>query len=179
MEQIPIEEATVEQVDMSKGDCDPQRFLARSVGPWREELTLQQAPGRTCRGTTLDQHVPEELHPIEGTHAEAACEELQPVARTHAGEVCRRLSPMGKTPCWRNSERNPPAKDTKCYELTAAPVAFLMCCWDSVVGNLKVKPKKKGEVRGRCLITNEINFPKQSLVDTWHSASVNSPHQNF
>lgn len=48
MEQIPIEEATMEQMDMSEGGCGPQRLLARSIDHWREELTLQQVPGRTC-----------------------------------------------------------------------------------------------------------------------------------
>jgi len=67
--------------------------------------TLEQAPARTCRpmergahagvgllaglvtpwGPTLEQPVPEGLHPMGGTHAGAVHEELQPVGRIHVG----------------------------------------------------------------------------------------------
>jgi len=79
---------------------------------------LDQAPARTCRpvergahagagllaglvtpwGPTLEQPVPEGLHPMGRTHAGAVGEELQPVGRTHVGEVCGELSPMRGTP---------------------------------------------------------------------------------
>jgi len=69
----------------------------------------------TLWGPTLEQPVPEGLHPVEGTHAGAyhaelhpaggthagaVCEELQPVGRTHFGEVCGELSPVRGTSCW-------------------------------------------------------------------------------
>jgi len=38
-----------------------------------------------CEGSTLEQSVPEGLHPLKGTHAGAVCEELWPVGRSHAG----------------------------------------------------------------------------------------------
>ncbi|KAK4811169.1 hypothetical protein QYF61_019800 [Mycteria americana] len=50
----PVENPMPEQVDAPKGGCDPvesprwSRFLAGPVDPWREEPTLEQAPGRTC-----------------------------------------------------------------------------------------------------------------------------------
>jgi len=82
--------------------------------------TLEQVPGRTCRpvergahagagllaglvtpwGRTLEQPVPEGLHPVGRTHARAACEELQPVGRTDVGEVCGELPPVRGTSWW-------------------------------------------------------------------------------
>ena len=81
---------------------------------------MEQAPGRTCGpmergahagagllsglvtpwGPTLEQPVPERLHPAGRTHAGAVCEELQPVEKTNIGEVRGGLSPVGGTPCW-------------------------------------------------------------------------------
>jgi len=47
-------------------------------------------------GPTLEQPVPEGLHPVGGTHSGAAGEELQAMGRTYVGE----LSPMRGTSCW-------------------------------------------------------------------------------
>ena len=78
---------------------------------------LEQVPGRTCGpmergaharaglvawlmtlwGTTLEQPIPEGLHPVGRTHAGALPEELQPVGSTHVGEVCGKLSPVRGT----------------------------------------------------------------------------------
>ena len=51
-------------------------------------------------GHTLDQSVPEGLHPVERTCAWAVCEELQPVGGTRAVEVHGGLCPMGGIPHW-------------------------------------------------------------------------------
>jgi len=100
---------TPEQVGMPEGGCDP-------VG----SPVLEQAPSRTCRpmergaharagllarlvtpwGPTLEQPVPEGLHPMGRTQAGAVSEELQPVGRSHIGEVCGELSAMRGTSCW-------------------------------------------------------------------------------
>ena len=81
---------------------------------------LEQASGRTCRpvergahtgagllarlvtpqGSTLEQAVPEGLHPMEGTHAVAVHEELQRVERNCFRAVRGGQSPVGGTPCW-------------------------------------------------------------------------------
>jgi len=75
---------------------------------------VEQAPARTCGpvergahagadllaglvtlwGPTLDQPVPEGMHPMGRTHAGVVREELQPVGRTHVGEVHLELSPV-------------------------------------------------------------------------------------
>jgi len=70
---------------MEKGAHAEAGLLAGLVTPW---------------GPTLEQPVPEGLHPVEGTHAEAVRGELQPVGRTHTGEFRGGLSPVGGTPCW-------------------------------------------------------------------------------
>ena len=50
----PMEDPTPEQVDASKGGCDPMgslcwsRLLAGPVNPWRQEPTLKRFAGRTC-----------------------------------------------------------------------------------------------------------------------------------
>ena len=68
-------------------------LLAGLVTPW---------------GATLEQPVPEGLHPVEGTHAGAVHEELQPMGRTHIGEVCGELSPVrGTSRCSRGEESFP------------------------------------------------------------------------
>jgi len=81
---------------------------------------LEQAAARTCRpvergahtragllaglvtpwGPTLEQPVPEGLHPVGRTQAGAVPKELHPVGRTHIGEVCGELSPMRGTSRW-------------------------------------------------------------------------------
>jgi len=124
---------------MPEGSCDPMGSPA-----------LEHAPARTCRpvetgaharagllagfvtlweGPTLEQSVPEGLHPMEGTHAGAVCEELQPMGRTPVREVCGELSPVRGTFTLEQgkSGRNPPhegqgAAETRCDELTAAPI---------------------------------------------------------
>jgi len=71
----------------TRGERSPRR--SRSAG---RALTLW--------GPTLEQPVPEGLHPAGGTHAGAVREELQPVGRTHIGEVCGELSPVRGTSRW-------------------------------------------------------------------------------
>jgi len=81
---------------------------------------LEQAPARTCGpvqrgahtgagflaglvtpwGPTLEQPVPEGLHPMGRTHTGAVHEELQPVGRTHVGEVCGERSAVRGTSHW-------------------------------------------------------------------------------
>jgi len=87
---------------------------------------VEQAPGRTCgpvergahagagllaglicrRGPTLEQSVPEGLHPMARNHAGAVCEELQSMGSTHVGAVCGGLSSMDGTPCWEECEKS-------------------------------------------------------------------------
>jgi len=52
----------------------------------------------TCGGPTLEQSIPEDCTPWEGTHTGAVGEELQPVGRTHVEAVCGELSPVRQTP---------------------------------------------------------------------------------
>lgn len=52
----------------------------------------------TNQGPTLEQFVPGELHPMEGTHNGAVGEELQLVGGTFIGEDGRELFLMGGTP---------------------------------------------------------------------------------
>lgn len=56
-----------------------------------------QYHGTLCSVYKLEQSVPEELHPMEGTHTTAVLEEPQPVGSTHVGEAWERLSPAGGT----------------------------------------------------------------------------------
>ncbi|OPJ73508.1 hypothetical protein AV530_005844 [Patagioenas fasciata monilis] len=104
----PVEDPTPEQEDALEEVCDPMgspcwsRLLAGPVAPWREQLTLEQVcwqdlgtPGRPM----LEQYVPEELQPMEVTHAGAVHGGLQPMARTLI-EVYGGLSLVGGTPCW-------------------------------------------------------------------------------
>jgi len=70
---------------MERGAHAGAGLLAELVTPW---------------GPTLEQPVPEGLHPMGRTHAGAVCEELQPVGRTHVGEVCGELSPVRGTSRW-------------------------------------------------------------------------------
>jgi len=51
----------------------------------------------TLWGPTLEQPVPEGLHPVEGTHAGAVQAGLHSVGRTHVGEVFGELSPVRGT----------------------------------------------------------------------------------
>jgi len=45
-------------------------------------------------GPTLEQPVPEGLHPVGRTHAGEVWEELQPLGRTHIGGFSGELSPV-------------------------------------------------------------------------------------
>jgi len=67
---------------MERGAHARAGLLAGLVTPW---------------GPTLEQPVPEGLHPMEGAHTGAVCEELQPMERTHVGEVCGEPSLVRKT----------------------------------------------------------------------------------
>jgi len=67
---------------MQRGAHAGAGLLAGLVTPW---------------GPTLEQPIPEGLHPVEGTHIGTVHEELQPVGRTH---VCGELSPVRGTSCW-------------------------------------------------------------------------------
>ncbi|GAB0209911.1 hypothetical protein GRJ2_003456800 [Grus japonensis] len=87
MEQIstlqPMEDPMPEQVNAPEGGYDPveslhwSKLLAGLVDLWREEPTLEQS-------------IPEGLHPVE--EIRAVHEELQPVGRTQIGEIHGRLS---------------------------------------------------------------------------------------
>jgi len=70
-----------------------------AVSPWRARAGAGSCQDLwTHGGPTLEQSVPEALHPMEGTCARAVGEELQPMGRTHIVEVCGGLSPVGGTP---------------------------------------------------------------------------------
>jgi len=105
----PMEGTPRRSRGMPEGGCDPMgslrwsRFLPGPVASWRKEPTPEQVcwQGLCPRGgPTLEQPVPEGLHPVGGTHAGAVVEELQPMGRTHVGEVCGELSPMGGASRW-------------------------------------------------------------------------------
>jgi len=49
---------------------------------------------------TLEQPIPEGLHPLGRTHTGAGREELKPMGRTRVGEVCGELSPVRGTSRW-------------------------------------------------------------------------------
>ncbi|CAN0302372.1 unnamed protein product, partial [Bubo scandiacus] len=105
----PVEDPTPEQVDVPKGGCDPirslcwSRLLAGPVIPWREEFTLEQAPGRTydppgdplwsslflkdctlSKGPTLEQFV-KKGSPWEGLTLEKFMENCLQWEGPHAG----------------------------------------------------------------------------------------------
>jgi len=109
-------------------------------------------------GPTLEQPVPEGLHPMEGIHAGTVREELQPMGRTHIGEVCGELSPVRGTFTLEQGQsvRSPPpeeegAAETKCDELTITPIP----CPPALFGGRRerngseAEPRKKGGVGGR------------------------------
>jgi len=77
-------------------------LLAGLVTPW---------------GPTVEQPVPEGLHPVGRTHAGAVHEELQPVGRTHV-EVRGELSAVGAS----EESRKEGAAETMCDDLTTTPV---------------------------------------------------------
>ena len=79
------------------------RLPAGPADPWREEPTLEQVCWQGLwphGGPTLEQPVPEGLHPVEGIYSGVVHGELQLVGRTHTGEVHGGLSPVGGTPHW-------------------------------------------------------------------------------
>ena len=76
----PVEDPTLEQVDVPEGDCDPMG------DPRWSSLFLKDC-------------IPWKGH-VERTHAGAVCEDLQSVGRTHVGEIHGGLPPVGGTPCW-------------------------------------------------------------------------------
>jgi len=111
-------------------------------------------------GPTLEQPVPEGLHPVEGTHTGAVPEGLQPVGRTHAGAVHGELSPMRGTFMLEQGQsmRSPPpeeegAAETTCDEQTATPTPHspVPLGGRRERNGSEVEPRKKGGVRGRCL----------------------------
>ncbi|KAK4827851.1 hypothetical protein QYF61_022001 [Mycteria americana] len=98
----PVEDPTLQQVDMSQGKLQPM-----------EDPMQKQAPGRSCslwrrvhagasflagpvawERPTLEQSISEGLHPMERTHTGAVLQELQPIERTHVGEVLEELQPI-------------------------------------------------------------------------------------
>ncbi|KAK4810960.1 hypothetical protein QYF61_014432 [Mycteria americana] len=95
-----MEDPMPEQVDAPKGGCDPveslcwSRLLAEPVNPRREETMLEQGCWQDLwphGGPTLEQSIPEGLHPME---------------RAHAGAVHGRLSPEQAIPkCWKSSNQ--------------------------------------------------------------------------
>ncbi|PKU33551.1 hypothetical protein llap_16145 [Limosa lapponica baueri] len=93
----PTEDPARDQVDVSKGGCDPEespcwsRLLAGPVTLWREEMMLEQVWDQNllpCVGPVLEPSIPEGLKPVETSQAGAVCEELQPLGRALIGEVC-------------------------------------------------------------------------------------------
>lgn len=100
----PVEDPTLEQLDVSKGGCGPEgslcwcRFLAGPADSWGGVLAEARFAGRTC-DPIGSPSLPEGLHSVERTHA-GAVHDLQPVGRIHTGEVCRGLSQVRGTPRW-------------------------------------------------------------------------------
>jgi len=90
---------------MPEGGCDHRTGAGsfQDLGTCGERSPRwSRFAGRACvhGGPTLEQPVPEGLHPMEGIHVGAALEELQPVGRTYIGDVCGELSPMRWTSRW-------------------------------------------------------------------------------
>jgi len=140
---------------------------------------LEQAPTRTCGptergaharagllaglvtpwGPTLEQPVPEGLHPVGGTHAGAVREELQPVGRTHIEAVCGELSPVrgpqagAGAECEESSPEGQGAAETTCAELTvtSSPHPPVPLGGRRERNRSEAEPSKKGGVGGRCL----------------------------
>ena len=113
-----------------------------------EDLTLEQLDvpedGRDSMGKyMLEQPVPEDLWPME---------------RTHAREVRGEVSPMGGTPHWsRGRVRSPPPEEEgaaeTCDELTTIPIPHLpVVLWREEVVKIgsEVEPGKEGRVEGKC-----------------------------
>ena len=77
----------------------PEQAAGRSCGLWRGAHAGAGFLAGTVAhgGPTLEQFVPEELYPMERTHAGAVLEELQPMGRTHIG-ICEELYLLGGSP---------------------------------------------------------------------------------
>ncbi|KAK4830792.1 hypothetical protein QYF61_013625, partial [Mycteria americana] len=98
----PVEDPTLKQADMPWRKLQPvenpcqRRLLAGTVAPG-EEPTLEKVFWQDlwpCGGPTLEQSVPEGLHPVERTRAGTVLEELQPTGRTCAGVAHAGLYPV-------------------------------------------------------------------------------------
>jgi len=114
-----------------------------------ESPVLEQAPGRTCGpvergahagagllaglvtlwGPTLEQPVPEGLHPVGGTHAGAVCEELQPVGKDSQRRSLWRTVSHERDLTLEQGQRvrSPPPEEegeaeAACDELTTTPI---------------------------------------------------------
>ncbi|GAB0204061.1 hypothetical protein GRJ2_002871700 [Grus japonensis] len=64
----------------------------QSYGSWQDLWSCGEEP-------TLEQSIPEGLHPVEWTHAGGAFEGLQPVGRTHVEEILATYPNI----CWRDN----------------------------------------------------------------------------
>lgn len=83
-----------------------------AVTPWEACAGGGSWQDLCLRGdSTLEQPLPEGLHPMESTHTGAICEKLQPVGRIHVGEACEGLFPVGGTLCWSRERVSHPAED--------------------------------------------------------------------
>jgi len=103
---VAVEGTASQSRYMPEGSCDPVGSPALEQTPARARRSMERgAHARagllaglvTLWGPTLEQTVPEGLHPVEGTHAGACHEELHPMRRTHAGAVCEELQPVGRS----------------------------------------------------------------------------------
>jgi len=130
---------------MKRGAHARAGLLAGLVTPWK--------------GPTLEQPVPEGLHPVGMTHAGAVREELQPLGRTHIGEVCGELSPVRGTFMLEQgkSVRSLPPEGqgsaaTTCDELTATPIPHPPVPPEGrrERNGIEAEPGKKGGMEGRC-----------------------------
>jgi len=129
------------------GPADPRReeptpragLLAGLVTPW---------------GPTLEQPIPEGLHPMEGTHAGAVNKDLQPMGRTPHWDSWWRTVSRGRDPTLEQG-RSVRRKERQrmCDELTTAstshPPAQL---GGEEVAKIRseVEPGNTGGVGGRC-----------------------------
>ncbi|KAM9590860.1 uncharacterized protein ACIBXB_005909 [Morphnus guianensis] len=142
----PVEDPTLEQVDVPEGGCDAMeiphwsRFLAGPVTPWI--------------GPTLELSIPEGLHPVERTHAGAVRGELQPVEGPTLEKFVEDCLPWEGPHAGAGGEfEEEGVEETTCDELTAIPVPPSTCATQGEeVEKIRseAEPGKKGGVRGRC-----------------------------
>ena len=125
------------------------RVLAGPVAPRREEPRLEQFAGRTCdpaMGPTLEQSVPEGLHPVEGTPHWSSLWRTAACGKDSGWRSSWRTVFHGRDPVLEQgkSVRSPSPEEegtaeTTCDELTAAPMPHPPAPLGKEAENLQVK----------------------------------------